>query len=175
MTDDLAQSEASRDERLRAELIVALDYEEDDQRPLPDLVTAVIAEVDSANRVVSATRQMSIDASAALRAQLLAALSQEDDGRTPLPGYVAALIAELANARELRNVLSGHLADALDRAEKAEATVELMRPVVEAVREMVAKRNEHHGKPDNPDWWSGWDFKVVAAVDTYETQERTDG
>jgi hypothetical protein len=60
------------------------------------------------------------------------------------------------------------LADALDRAEKAESTVELMRPVVEAVREMVAKRNERHGKPDNPDWWSGWDFKVVAAVHTYE-------
>lgn len=38
---------------------------------------------------------------------------------------------ELANARELRNVLSGHLADALGRAERAEAAIERLADMLE--------------------------------------------
>lgn len=54
------------------------------------------------------------------------------------------------------------------RAEKLQAQVDMMTPLVEAARQLVQKRNEQHGNPSNPDWWQGWDWPLVVAVGDYE-------
>jgi hypothetical protein len=56
------------------------------------------------------------------------------------------------------------------RAEQLQAEVDRMKPVVDAARGFVAKRNELHGDPSNPDWWQGQDWGLARA--TFEYEER---
>lgn len=54
------------------------------------------------------------------------------------------------------------------RADRLQAEVDRMKPVVDAARGFVAKRNELHGDPSNPDWWQGQDWGLARAIFEYE-------
>lgn len=51
-----------------------------------------------------------------------------------------------------------------ERANNLQQQVDMMLPVIEAAHEMIRFRNEHWGDPSKPEWWTGGDFKLVAAM-----------
>jgi hypothetical protein len=74
------------------------------------------------------------------------------------------LAAELVEARD---AAAEWMREAQRRAEERDwlaDTVRRYQLVIDAVREMIAERNKRHGNPSNPDWWSGWDFRLITAV-----------
>ena len=56
------------------------------------------------------------------------------------------------------------------RADRLQAEVDRMKPVVEAALALVRARNEQHGNASNPEWWQGHDWPLVVAVGTYEQE-----
>ena len=58
------------------------------------------------------------------------------------------------------------------RADRLQAQVDLMTPVVEAAEAMVDHRDKHHGDPSKPEWWQGGDWAVVREVDVLRIKRK---
>lgn len=54
------------------------------------------------------------------------------------------------------------------------AIIDQMTPVIEAARGFVAKRNELHGDPSNPEWWQGQDWALARQIFEYEESQKHD-
>lgn len=57
-----------------------------------------------------------------------------------------------------------------NRADNLQAQADLMLPVIQAAQDMIDFRNQQHGNPSNPAWWSGGDFRLVAAMDVLKKE-----
>jgi len=88
-----------------------------------------------------------------------------------LRARLAAVEAERDEARAEAIRQRGRYEKLLQRVEDLLTERDAMRSVVDAARYLVAKRNEEHGQPDNPEWWRGWDFRLVAAVAAYDAAQ----